>query len=197
MYPHPESCTRAEFDALYQRYRHRVWATANARLANADLALDVAQEVFLRLWREWEAGRAVLNPKAWLMRVAHNLAEDCAKSAFRRHGTHETWTLGQARGRDPGPLEQAERRELCSNVRQALAALRLPDREILRLRYGNACPVAEIAAALQITVPAATMRLWQARRRLALYLEDYRPLPTPARKVRGRRAGRRIHQISG
>ena len=79
---------RAEFEALYQRHSREVWALAYARWMNADTALDITQEAFLRLWRQWESGEKILNPRTWLIRVARNLAEDHAKSAFRRNGTH-------------------------------------------------------------------------------------------------------------
>src|SRR5262249_56085290 len=78
----------AEFDALYQRHSREVWALAYARWMNADTAMDIAQETFLRLWKQWEAGEDIVNPRAWLLRVARNLAEDHAKSASRRNGTH-------------------------------------------------------------------------------------------------------------
>ena len=85
--PAPDS-PRAEFEALYQRYSREVWALAYARWMNADTAMDITQEAFLRLWKQIEAHEIILNPRAWLLRVARNLAEDHAKSAFRRNGTH-------------------------------------------------------------------------------------------------------------
>src|SRR5262245_66091832 len=79
---------RAEFEALYARHSREVWAMAYARWMDADLALDIAQEAFLRLWKQWESGEEdIQNPRAWLLRVARNLAEDYAKSSFRRNGT--------------------------------------------------------------------------------------------------------------
>ena len=78
---------RSEFEALYERHGRAVWAVAFARWLDAESARDVMQESFLRLWREWEAGQEIQNPRAWLIRVARNLAEDTAKSSFRRNGT--------------------------------------------------------------------------------------------------------------
>ena len=71
-----------EFEELYQRCLREVWALAYARWMNADTAMDITQEAFLRLWKKWEEGEAIVNPRAWLLRVARNLAEDPAKSAF-------------------------------------------------------------------------------------------------------------------
>src|SRR5579885_2237385 len=89
MKPDPRTAVprRDEFDALYRQHSREVWALAYGRWMDADLAMDVTQEAFLRLWRQFEAGEAIQNPRAWLLRVARNLAEDHAKSAFRRNGT--------------------------------------------------------------------------------------------------------------
>src|ERR1700683_1166096 len=91
----------AEFEALYARHSREVWALAYARRMDADLAMDIAQEAFLRLWKSWEDGEATLTPRAWVMRVARNLAEDAAKSSFRRHGTQSPEQLNGVHGREP------------------------------------------------------------------------------------------------
>src|SRR5215831_15505302 len=84
--PRASARRQADFEALYERHSREVWALAYARWLNADLALDIMQEAFMRLWKQWQDGEEILNPRAWLLRVARNLAEDHAKSAFRRNG---------------------------------------------------------------------------------------------------------------
>src|SRR3982751_5890970 len=103
---------RAEFEALYEHHSREVWALAYARWMDADLALDIAQEAFLRLWRQWEAGDTIQNPRAWLLRVARNLAEDVAKSAFRRNGTTPPDLMTGVRSAEAGPPEKLEREEV-------------------------------------------------------------------------------------
>src|SRR5436305_4431221 len=125
----------AEFEELYQRHSREVWALVYARWLNADVALDIAQETFLRLWKQWEDGEKILNPRAWLLRVARNLAEDHGKSAFRRNGTQSPQTMNGVYGRDPQPLLRLEREETFAQVRGVLAELPPADREILTLRY--------------------------------------------------------------
>src|SRR5688572_3462920 len=95
----------AEFDALYERHSREVWAAAYARRLGAETALDVAQESFLRLWRQSQAGETIQNPRAWLLRVARNLAEDRAKSAFQRNGTSPPQHLVGLPSHEPGPLD--------------------------------------------------------------------------------------------
>src|SRR5271163_810929 len=113
MNPGPPSAgsSPADFEALYQRHNREVWAMAYARWMNADTAMDITQETFLRLWKQTEAGEAILNPRAWLLRVARNLAEDHAKSAFRRNGTYPPQTMNGVRAHEPPPLDSLEKEE--------------------------------------------------------------------------------------
>src|SRR5215510_98267 len=162
----PDS-VRAEFEALYQRYSREVWALAYARWMNADTALDIKQEAFLRLWKQWETGEKILNPRAWLIRVARNLAEDHAKSAFRRNGTHPPQTMNGVQAHDLLPLEQLEREETFAQLRHILDQMPKGDREILTFRYALDYDTDEIARLLDIAPTAVHMRLSRARQRLA------------------------------
>jgi RNA polymerase sigma-70 factor (ECF subfamily) len=158
---------RAGFEALYQRHSREVWALAYARWMNADTAMDITQEAFLRLWKKWEEGEAILNPRAWLLRVARNLAEDHAKSAFRRNGTHPPQTMNGVQSREAAPLDCLEREETFSQLRDMLQDMPRADREILTLRYALEYNTGEIADMLGINATAVHMRLSRARQRLA------------------------------
>ena len=164
----PQAAGRAaEFESLYERHSREVWALAYARWLDADMALDIAQEAFLRLWKSWETGEAIQNPRAWLLRVARNLAEDHAKSSFRRNGTQSPQTMNGVYGRDPQPSLRLEREETFAQVRGVLAELPPADREILTLRYALEYDTNQIADLLTINSTAVHMRLSRARQRLA------------------------------
>jgi len=165
--PDPGAARRAEFEALHARLGREVWAIAYARWTDPDLALDVTQEAFLRLWKQWEAGETIENPRAWLLRVARNLAEDHAKSAFRRNGTQPPELLNGVRSRQPAPAEALEREELFAKIRAELDGLAPADRDILTLRYALDYDAAKIAETLGVAVTAVHMRLSRARQRLA------------------------------
>jgi RNA polymerase sigma-70 factor (ECF subfamily) len=162
---------RSDFDALYQRHSREVWALAYARWMNADTAMDITQEAFLRLWKKWEEGETIVNPRAWLLRVARNLAEDHAKSAFRRNGTHPPQTMNGVQSREPPLLDDLERQETFAQLRGILQEMPQPDREILTLRYALEYNTGEIADLLGINATAVHMRLSRARQRLADRLE--------------------------
>jgi len=163
---------RANFEALYQRHSREVWALAYARWMNADTAMDICQEAFMRLWKQWEMGEEILNPRAWLLRVARNLAEDYAKSAFRRNGTHPPQTMNGVQAHDPLPLESLEREETFAQLREGMEHLPHADREILTLRYALEYNTEDIAEMLSINATAVHMRLSRARQRLADHLKS-------------------------
>jgi RNA polymerase sigma-70 factor (ECF subfamily) len=134
---------------------------------DADAALDVTQEAFLRLWKQWEDGEEIVNPRAWLLRVARNLAEDFAKSSFRRNGTQGPQVMNGVRAQEPMPLERLEREETFAQLRGVLEQMPEADREILTLRYALDYQANDIAEMLAINATAVHMRLSRARQRLA------------------------------
>jgi RNA polymerase sigma-70 factor, ECF subfamily len=71
------------FEEVYQRYRSEVWALVYAYCMNSETALEITQEAFLRLWEQGERGQHIEQPRAWLRRVARNLAKDHNRCAFR------------------------------------------------------------------------------------------------------------------
>jgi len=158
---------QSAFEDVYQRHSREVWALVYARWLNADVALDIMQETFLRLWKQWQEGGAILNPRAWLLRVARNLAEDHAKSAFRRYGTQAPQTMNGVPGREALPLEVMAREETFGQLRDELEKLPPADREILTLRYALDYNAGQIADLLEINPTAVHMRLSRARQRLA------------------------------
>src|SRR4051794_32396958 len=164
---------RVAFEEAYQRHSREVWALAYARWMNADTAMDITQEAFLRLWKQWESGEEIQNPRAWLLRVARNLAEDNAKSAFRRNGTQPPELLNGVRSKQPSPAEALEQNETFAQIRAVLSELAPADREILTLRYALDYETTTIAEILDVNVTAVHMRLSRARQRMADRLTTY------------------------
>jgi RNA polymerase sigma-70 factor (ECF subfamily) len=159
-----------DFDALYERHSREVWAATFARCLDANSALDIMQEAFLRLWQQWETGQKILNPRAWLLRVARNLAEDQAKSCFRRNGTHSPQQMDEIGRQEPMPADVLEQQETFARVREVLAQMSHADRRLLTLRYALDYSPGEIARRFAVNPPAVHMRLSRARQRLGRLL---------------------------
>jgi len=168
-----QSAIRERFEQHYALYKGKVWAVAYARWLDGDTAMDIVQETFLRLWKQLETGEELQNPRAWLLRVARNLAEDFAKSAFRRNGTQSPETLGAVLARGDGPLDGLERGEAFEQIRKLVEDLPQADREVLTMKYALDYEATDIAESLGIAVSAVHMRLSRARQRLAEQLSAH------------------------
>ncbi len=129
---------------------------------DADRAHDLAQDAFARA-----LGQSPDNPRAWVFRVASNLANDEARSAIRRR-KHLVLLKGEAEARQeaaPDPHDQLERQERVEAVRKALDQLGERDREALLL-WDAGLNYQDIAAATGLAAGAVGTTLARARRRL-------------------------------
>lgn len=171
----PSIPDRTAFETLYDELSREVWAVAYSRWCDRDLATDIMQEAFLRLWKQWEQGEIIHNTRAWLIRVARNLAEDSAKSAFRRNGTQPPDLLNGVAQKDSSPIERMVQDELSEEIREILAEMSPGDREILTMRYALDYDTPTIAERLNVNPTAIHMRLSRARARLAEKLSNYKP----------------------
>ncbi len=129
---------------------------------DADRARDLAQDAFARA-----LGQSPDNPRAWVFRVAANLANDEARSAIRRR-KHLVLIKGEAEARQeaaPDPHDQLEQQERVEAVRKALDQLGERDREALLL-WDAGLNYQDIAAATGLAAGAVGTTLARARRRL-------------------------------
>ena len=126
---------------------------------DAEAAQDLAQEAFLRLARDVEAGRIPDDPGAWLHRVGRNLAVSRGRHqqvVDRRNG--ELARLGV----ESGPEEAAIEHETASAAVLALGRLQGPVRRALVLA-AHGCTGTEIAESIGRTEGATRTMLCRAR----------------------------------
>jgi len=156
------SDARREVLRAYEEHRAELFAFLVSVTRDGESAADLLQESFLRLLREGETRGAPLDPRAWLFRVAGNLAV----SAARRRLTVRRWApwlIG--RESEASPEQEYLRREDADLVHAALANLRADDRVGL-LMTAHGCPTSEIARALGRSELATRSLLCRARIKL-------------------------------
>jgi RNA polymerase sigma-70 factor (ECF subfamily) len=137
------------------RFLHRkVW--------DEERAHDLAQEAFTRALTQTPE-----NPRAWIFKVATNLARDEARTVVRRK-RHLTLLRSEAEdvaSPAANPAEQLEEKRRQEKVRQALDALSERDREVLLL-WDAGLDYAEIASQTGLSQGAIGTTLSRARKRL-------------------------------
>ncbi|MCW3004381.1 MAG: polymerase sigma factor, partial [Conexibacter sp.] len=148
------------FGTIHDRYRQRLFAYSRQMLGGSSSdAEDVLQDVFLRAYDALRVdGREVLL-RAWLYRVAHNRCID----HLRRPAPAPSDIYDLNRGPQQDPMAEAERRE---DLRRLVADVRrLPEqqRSALLMREMEGLSYNELAAALDVTVPAVKSLLVRAR----------------------------------
>lgn len=133
------------------------------------VARDLTQEAFVRLCAELRAGRNVTDARAWLFRVAHNLAID-EQRRLRVRESHESGldpTDVPFALSDPAPSAESEllRRERHGWLRGALQHLSAQERRCLYLR-AQGLRYREIAEVLDIRIPTVVTFLTRAIQKL-------------------------------
>ena len=139
------------FRALYQRYGNLVYSTSLRVVRDPQIAEDVTQETFLRLWRRPESYVAQRGKfLTWLTSVTRNRAVDEVRSRNRRY-RHETASPEEQEREFPADAEKnnpALTAELSEQRRLILAAMAaLPDeqRRTIELAYFGGLTQLEIA----------------------------------------------------
>src|SRR5690349_22118698 len=125
-------------------------------IATAAEAEDITQDAFLQLHRMLQKGHAIENPRAWLFRVAHNLAIGRLKlRQFVAPLDDLEWDEISRRIPDPGmsPEQRAQRVEDFARLYIAMGRLSVQERECLHLR-SEGLRYHEIAEVLGISTPA-------------------------------------------
>ncbi len=166
-------------EQLYDRYSSLVFSVGVRVLNDRQLAEDVAQDVFLRLWRQpWsydpERGRF----RSWLMSVTRNRAIDERRRVVRRHRSEERSddppleVASPERFHDPQlELAMAEERRA---VLQAMTRLPPAQREVIELAYFGGLTQAEIASRSGEPLGTVKTRIRLGMKKLREALKDLR-----------------------
>jgi RNA polymerase sigma-70 factor (ECF subfamily) len=167
---------RVEFDQLVALHEPRVRRLTHRLLGWSGAAADVddvVQDVFLVLLDKLNTFRGDSSLATWLARVTINACRSHQRRKWLRlrwlAATHRPPHFSEA---VPPADEKALREEASAHVRDAVAALKAQDREVIVLFYLEELPVREIAALLGVSNNVVEVRLHRARERLKAKLTD-------------------------
>jgi RNA polymerase sigma-70 factor, ECF subfamily len=152
---------RVKVEGLFAAYRDGVFRYL-CRIVGQNDATDLTQEVFLRVARSPVPGGTADGERAWVYRIARNLALNHRRDASRRPPTVE---LTDAARQAP--------QEKSAAITEAIARLSPLDRDVFLLREMAGLSYDEVAASCEISRAGVRSRLHRARQQLREALHPF------------------------
>lgn len=156
--------TESQFIKSYDSYADPLFRHCYLRVFDKDLARDLVQEAFIRVWNYLAEGKEIRNFKSFLYRVVDNLIID--NSRKRRTISLD---LLQEKGVEPRLDVEAGRFEKLIDAKRAseiIVRLEEPYRQVILLRYLDDLPVKEIAKICGETENNISVRIHRGLKKL-------------------------------
>ena len=157
---------RAAFERLYSATRAKLYGVVLRILRRADLADEVMQEAYLKIWNS--AGQfdpALASPITWMVTIARNRAIDLARKK-RDVSVEETPGVLERAAESVDPLAARERSEELRRLLDCLGRLDPDERRLMLLAYYNGLSREQLAA--KLGRPINTIKTWLRRSILAV-----------------------------
>ncbi len=171
------------FQALVERYERRIYYVVFGMVRNPEDAREIAQEAFVKAFKNLSSFRLESKFYTWLCRIAMNLSIDHHRRM--KHRSHAEYDDQRTSGADSGVIELASRRDnpsanvarihLRARILAAFDQLPEDQRQVVVLRELEEMSYKEIADILEIPEGTVMSRLYYARRKLQQLLKDDAP----------------------
>lgn len=174
----------AAFEELVVRYQARLITVLQNVVRSRDKAEELAQDVFLRVFRARKSYAPNAKFSTWLYTIAHNVASNALRSMSRRREVNVTVEQSGVLSVKPledmapapsgqMPTRQLDKAEMTEIVRLAIDSLNERQRMALLLSKFEQMSYADIAQTMELTVQAVKSLLSRARENLRVVLEPY------------------------
>jgi RNA polymerase sigma-70 factor, ECF subfamily len=156
------------FEELVRRYQRPIISYVYRMLGDHESALDVTQEVFIKVYNSLNKYSSEYKFSTWLYRIAHNAAIDHMRrnsinamsiEAENPDGTYQI----QIESRRPSPEQDHERREWRHEIDAVVKCLPPAYRDLILLRHSRDLSYDEIAEVTGLPLGTVKNRLFRAR----------------------------------
>ncbi len=170
------------FAELVTEHQRMVVQLAINLLGDRDEALDLSQDVFIRVFRTIGQFRGQSALRTWIYRIAINQARNRHRFWRRRRRADQVSLDAHVAehgefqcGAEAGPDRILAQKELAQRLRDALEGLPFDQRTVIILREVDGLSYEEIAFSLGVAVGTVKSRLTRARQTLRAGLREARP----------------------
>jgi RNA polymerase sigma-70 factor (ECF subfamily) len=156
------------FEELVRRYQRPISAYVYRMVGNYESALDLTQEIFIKVYNSLSRYRAEFKFSTWIYKIAHNAAVD----HLRRSATREQSLVAGPEGDSfelpiesarLTPEQESERRERTHEIETVVRALPANYRELIILRHSQDLSYEEIVDVTGLPLGTVKNRLFRAR----------------------------------
>lgn len=169
------------FEFLFEKYREKVYGIAYRFARNKEDALDITQEVFLRVYQGLSRFKTDSKFYTWLYRITTNRAIDFTRARKTRRAVE--LDVGEDQGAalsevipDPdgeNPTDRALRKELSEKLLDAVDSLSPKHKAVFVLHSMGNFSYKEIAGIVGTSIGTVMSRLFYARKKLQQMLAEF------------------------
>jgi RNA polymerase sigma-70 factor, ECF subfamily len=156
------------FEELVRRYQHPISAYVYRMVGNYESALDLTQEIFIKVYGSLGRYRSEFKFSTWIYKIAHNSAVD----HLRRNSTREQSLMNGIEGDQYelpiesgrlSPEQESERKERRIEIESVIRTLPANYRELIILRHSQDLTYEEIVEVTGLPLGTVKNRLFRAR----------------------------------
>ncbi len=172
-----QRCLRGDqlaWELIVRQYWRKVFNVAYKFVGKHDLAEDLAQEIFLKIFKSLDTFDSRANFQTWLISVSRNLCIDHYRSVRKERETIDRDVDANElspTSRDPGPIAALEQRDRVHLLRRALAELPRTLRMAVVMRDIQEMSYQEIAVTLGLPEGTVKSRINRGRTELARHVK--------------------------
>lgn len=150
-----------QFGELIKPFKDKMFRFALRMVGSTDVAEDVVQEVFIKLWKKRDYIDQIKNLEAWCMQLTRNLSIDKLRSKHRRTEDLDGHYELQDKGRNPE--EKTISSDIYAKIRTMIQALPEKQKMVIQLRDIEGYSYQEIADTLELPLNQVKVNLFRAR----------------------------------
>ena len=165
---------QAAFDILFSKYNNKLYASLLAFTKSQDLAEDLTQKTFIRVWKKIETFRGDSSLFTWIYRIAINLAKNefSSKQAKNQGITDNIDDTYDLESSVSSPESHAIEAESIQAVVDFITSLPTDLREAISLREFNGKSYEEIAQITGSPIGTVRSRIFRAREEILKFMKE-------------------------
>lgn len=161
-----EISAKAEFEKLVKANMKRAYFAALGILGSHDAAMEVSQNAFIRVYRNFSKYDRSKNFFTWYYRILKNLCLNYLRDN-KAHRKKEILEFETKESSSENAFDSFENKEMKLKLEEALFELDVEDREIIIMREFEDLSYNEIAETMNLPKGTVMSRLFYARKKLA------------------------------